>query len=188
MSCLSQAIPVINPCFLYYVCMWHIVHGNGRFVFLVVNRNREYLFLPFIVMNSPISDRMQLFSLILLTIITGEIQLLSFSFFKKTTEWWGPWERGRSLKSWSVRVSSMENCTPARRWNRNTASKILLERKKERKKEERRGGIHVLVKCACHDNVLLCSSMTQVNNLREIQALRRLNPHPNVIELKEVIL
>ena len=59
---------------------------------------------------------------------------------------------------------------------------------KERKKEERRGGIHVLVKCACHDNVLLCSSMTQVNNLREIQALRRLNPHPNVIELKEVIL
>ena len=61
------------------------------------------------------------------------------------------------------------------------------ERKKERKKEERRGGIHVLVKCAC-DNVLSCSSMTQVNNLREIQALRRLNPHPNVIELKEVIL
>lgn len=62
------------------------------------------------------------------------------------------------------------------------------ERKKERKKEERRGGMHVLVKCACHNNVLLCSSMTQVNNLREIQALRRLNPHPNVIELKEVIL
>ena len=31
-------------------------------------------------------------------------------------------------------------------------------------------------------------SIEQVNNLREIQALRRLNPHSNVIELKEVVL
>ena len=31
-------------------------------------------------------------------------------------------------------------------------------------------------------------SLEQVNSLREIQALRRLNPHPNIIELKEVIL
>ena len=30
--------------------------------------------------------------------------------------------------------------------------------------------------------------MDQVNNLREIQALRRLNPHPNIILLEEVIL
>lgn len=31
-------------------------------------------------------------------------------------------------------------------------------------------------------------SLEQVNSLREIQALRRLNPHPNIIELKEVVL
>ena len=31
-------------------------------------------------------------------------------------------------------------------------------------------------------------SLEQVNNLREVQALRRLNPHPNIIELKEVVL
>ena len=37
-------------------------------------------------------------------------------------------------------------------------------------------------------NRLSLYSVEQVNNLREIQALRRLNPHPNVIELKEVIL
>ncbi|XP_013384978.1 MAPK/MAK/MRK overlapping kinase isoform X2 [Lingula anatina] len=30
-------------------------------------------------------------------------------------------------------------------------------------------------------------SMEQVNNLREIQALRRLNPHPNVINLHEIL-
>lgn len=31
-------------------------------------------------------------------------------------------------------------------------------------------------------------SIDQVNNLREIQAMRRLSPHPNVVELKEIIL
>ena len=31
-------------------------------------------------------------------------------------------------------------------------------------------------------------SIEQVNNLREVQALRRLNPHPHIIDLKEVIL
>ena len=31
-------------------------------------------------------------------------------------------------------------------------------------------------------------SLEQVNSLREIQALRRLNPHPNIVELKEVVL
>ncbi|KAK2174121.1 hypothetical protein NP493_827g01005 [Ridgeia piscesae] len=30
-------------------------------------------------------------------------------------------------------------------------------------------------------------SLEQVNNLREIQAMRRLSPHPNVLELSEVI-
>ncbi|XP_011405604.1 PREDICTED: MAPK/MAK/MRK overlapping kinase-like isoform X2 [Amphimedon queenslandica] len=40
---------------------------------------------------------------------------------------------------------------------------------------------------ACKKMKQKYSNMTQVNNLREIQALRRLNPHPNVIELKEVI-
>ena len=31
-------------------------------------------------------------------------------------------------------------------------------------------------------------SLEQVNNLREVQAMRRLTPHPNVVDLKEVIL
>ncbi len=31
-------------------------------------------------------------------------------------------------------------------------------------------------------------SLEQVNSLREIQALRRLNPHPNIIELQEALL
>ena len=30
-------------------------------------------------------------------------------------------------------------------------------------------------------------SLDQVNNLREIQALRRLSPHPNIIKLTEVL-
>jgi renal tumor antigen len=30
-------------------------------------------------------------------------------------------------------------------------------------------------------------NMDQVNSLREIQALRRLNPHPNIIDLEEVL-
>lgn len=31
------------------------------------------------------------------------------------------------------------------------------------------------------------SSVSQVNNLREIQALRKLSPHPNIVDLKEVL-
>ena len=31
-------------------------------------------------------------------------------------------------------------------------------------------------------------SMEQVNNLREVQALRRLSPHPQIIKLVEIIL
>lgn len=31
-------------------------------------------------------------------------------------------------------------------------------------------------------------SLEQANNLREIQAMKRLNPHPNIIQLHEVIL
>ena len=30
-------------------------------------------------------------------------------------------------------------------------------------------------------------SVDQVNNLREIQALRRLSPHPNIVKLEEVL-
>jgi len=41
---------------------------------------------------------------------------------------------------------------------------------------------------ACKKMKRKYESIEQVNNLREIQALRRLNPHPNIIELKEVIL
>jgi renal tumor antigen len=32
------------------------------------------------------------------------------------------------------------------------------------------------------------TSLEQVNNLREVQALRRLSPHPQVIKLLEVLL
>jgi renal tumor antigen len=31
------------------------------------------------------------------------------------------------------------------------------------------------------------TSLEQVNNLREIQALRRLSPHPNIVALQEVL-
>lgn len=48
--------------------------------------------------------------------------------------------------------------------------------------------------CACHaaaDTSRLpqnhFDSLDQVNNLREIQALRRLSPHPNIIKLIEVL-
>ena len=34
----------------------------------------------------------------------------------------------------------------------------------------------------------LCCSIDEVNNLREIQAMRRLNPHGNVVDLKDIIL
>ena len=37
-------------------------------------------------------------------------------------------------------------------------------------------------------STLVYCSMEQVNNLREVQALRKLNPHPNIIELIDVIL
>ncbi len=36
--------------------------------------------------------------------------------------------------------------------------------------------------------VLWLCSQEQVDNLREVQALKRLNPHPNIIKLIEVIL
>ena len=42
--------------------------------------------------------------------------------------------------------------------------------------------VHLCVYC------VLLFSVDQVNNLHEIQALRRLNPHPNIIELKDVKL
>lgn len=40
---------------------------------------------------------------------------------------------------------------------------------------------------ACKKMKQRYESIDQVNNLREIQAMRRLNPHGNVIELKEII-
>nr|XP_045009853.1 MAPK/MAK/MRK overlapping kinase isoform X2 [Jaculus jaculus] len=41
---------------------------------------------------------------------------------------------------------------------------------------------------ACKQMKLSFDSIEQVNNLREIQALRRLNPHPNILTLHEVVL
>lgn len=44
----------------------------------------------------------------------------------------------------------------------------------------------------CVFEVHLCCifffSIEQVNNLREVQAMRRLSPHANILELQEVIL
>jgi hypothetical protein len=34
----------------------------------------------------------------------------------------------------------------------------------------------------------LLLSLEQANNLREVQAMKRLNPHPNIIQLHELIL
>ena len=48
------------------------------------------------------------------------------------------------------------------------------------------GGGHV--SSPYHLPYLSSRSIEQVNGLREIQALRRLTPHPNIIDLKEVIL
>ena len=38
-----------------------------------------------------------------------------------------------------------------------------------------------------HPHNPLTPPLTQVNNLREIQALKRLSPHPNIITLHEVL-
>jgi renal tumor antigen len=46
-----------------------------------------------------------------------------------------------------------------------------------------KSGKYVAIKCMKHT----FESLEQVNNLREIQALRRLSPHPNVIRLLEVL-
>lgn len=37
-------------------------------------------------------------------------------------------------------------------------------------------------------DVLFFFRNDEIENLREIQALRRLNPHPHIIDLQEVIL
>lgn len=44
-------------------------------------------------------------------------------------------------------------------------------------------GKPVAIKCMKHT----FDSLGQVNALREVQALRRLSPHPNVIKLHEVL-
>jgi renal tumor antigen len=44
-------------------------------------------------------------------------------------------------------------------------------------------GKFMAIKCMKH----VFESVDQVNNLREIQALRRLSPHPNIVKLYEVL-
>ena len=46
-----------------------------------------------------------------------------------------------------------------------------------------KGGKQLAIKCMKH----CFSSLEQVNSLREIQALRRLSPHPNIVKLHEVL-
>ncbi|CAG5132553.1 unnamed protein product, partial [Candidula unifasciata] len=40
---------------------------------------------------------------------------------------------------------------------------------------------------ACKKMKQTYESIEEVNNLREIQAMRRLSPHPNILELQEVL-
>mmetsp|Transcript_44877 Transcript_44877/g.72073 ORF Transcript_44877/g.72073 Transcript_44877/m.72073 type:complete len:488 (-) Transcript_44877:105-1568(-) len=51
------------------------------------------------------------------------------------------------------------------------------------KAQSMRSGQYVAIKCM----KTTFESLEQVNSLREIQALRRLNPHPNIIELLDVL-
>ncbi len=46
-----------------------------------------------------------------------------------------------------------------------------------------KNGKYVAIKCM----KTTFPSVDQVNNLREIQALRRLCPHPNIVKLEEVL-
>lgn len=46
-----------------------------------------------------------------------------------------------------------------------------------------KNGKYLAIKCMKNH----FDSIEQVNNLREIQALRRLSPHPNIIKLYEVL-
>ena len=47
-----------------------------------------------------------------------------------------------------------------------------------------KNGQYVAIKCMKNH----FQSIDQVNNLREIQALKRLNPHSNIVKLHEVLL
>ncbi len=47
-----------------------------------------------------------------------------------------------------------------------------------------KNGQHVAIKCM----KATFTSLDQVNNLREVQALRRLSPHPHIVKLIEVLL
>lgn len=46
-----------------------------------------------------------------------------------------------------------------------------------------KSGKFLAMKCMKH----VFENIEQVNNLREIQALRRLSPHPNIVKLYEVL-
>ena len=47
-----------------------------------------------------------------------------------------------------------------------------------------KNGKYVAIKCM----KAAFGSLDQVNNLREVQALRRLSPHPHIVKLIEVLL
>ena len=52
------------------------------------------------------------------------------------------------------------------------------------KAQSTKNGKYLAIKCMKNH----FDSIDQVNNLREIQALRRLSPHPNIVKLYEVLL
>ncbi len=51
------------------------------------------------------------------------------------------------------------------------------------KAQSTKNGQYLAIKCMKNH----FDSIDQVNNLREIQALRRLSPHPNIVKLYEVL-
>lgn len=59
--------------------------------------------------------------------------------------------------------------------------------KKMKQRYDRYAFCYIAEVCEFYFVHFVCS-IDQVNKLREIQALRKLNPHPNIIGLKEVIL
>ena len=57
-------------------------------------------------------------------------------------------------------------------------SRLLLALSPQRVSRSNHNTISFFAKC----------SLEHVNNLREVQAMRRLNPHANVVDLKEIVL
>eukprot|EP00760_Papus_ankaliazontas_P021837 PhM_4_TR18747/c0_g1_i1/m.1438/K08830/RAGE, MOK; renal tumor antigen len=81
-----------------------------------------------------------------------------------------------SLKREREREREMHKYRPLGKKGEGTFSEVL-------KAQDTRSSRYVAIKCMKNH----FDSVEQVNRLREIQALRRLSPHPNIIKLHEVL-